>query len=291
MTILRTVAIFLVALKATAAQHCSTTSVPPVIDISPLYSGGLARKETVVAIGEACRQWGFFSVSNHGLPADVLSDFVQMMKLFFAMPLVEKKKVSRAVDNSRGYADDELTKQRRDLKEVFDCGHEPHPDLPATHELNVVMDGFNQWPASPPAFEAVVKRYYHAAGVVGEVLMGAIAESLGLPEDHFAADMKNHTSFLRLNHYPESMSAVLSSSDSVAGGGGVGGAPLSALGVGRHTDAGALTLLLQDAVAGLEVYSGTKEDAHDGEWVGVDPVQGALTINIGPLTNPLLPSS
>ena len=32
---------------------------------------------------------------------------------------------------------------------------------------------------------------------------------------------------------------------------------------------------------GLEVYSGSKEDAGDGEWVPVDPVSGALTINAG----------
>jgi len=30
-----------------------------------------------------------------------------------------------------------------------------------------------------------------------------------------------------------------------------------------------------------QVYSGTKEDNHDGEWVPVIPVPGALTINTG----------
>ena len=34
-------------------------------------------------------------------------------------------------------------------------------------------------------------------------------------------------------------------------------------------------------VAGLEVYSGTKQDRNDGQWVGVEPVAGAMTINIG----------
>ncbi len=29
------------------------------------------------------------------------------------------------------------------------------------------------------------------------------------------------------------------------------------------------------------MYSGTKEDNHDGEWVPVIPVPGALTINTG----------
>ena len=50
----------------------------------------------------------------------------------------------------------------------------------------------------------------------------------------------------------------------------------------RHTDAGVLTILLQDnAHSALQVYSGSKEDFGDGEWVNVDPVPGALTVNIG----------
>jgi isopenicillin N synthase-like dioxygenase len=41
------------------------------------------------------------------------------------------------------------------------------------------------------------------------------------------------------------------------------------LGVSRHTDAGLLTILYQDEnykEVGLEVYTGSKQDAGDGEW-------------------------
>ena len=46
------------------------------------------------------------------------------------------------------------------------------------------------------------------------------------------------------------------------------------LGVNRHTDAGALTLLYQDDVASLQVL-------HDGAWVLVEPSAGALVVNLG----------
>jgi hypothetical protein len=46
------------------------------------------------------------------------------------------------------------------------------------------------------------------------------------------------------------------------------------LGVNHHTDAGALTLLLQDDEAGLEVE-------HEGRWHLVEPRRDALVINIG----------
>ena len=46
------------------------------------------------------------------------------------------------------------------------------------------------------------------------------------------------------------------------------------MGVHHHTDAGALTLLLQEDVGGLQVCL-------NNQWIPVDPVVGALVINIG----------
>ncbi len=42
----------------------------------------------------------------------------------------------------------------------------------------------------------------------------------------------------------------------------------------HHTDSGALTVLPQDEVGGLQV-------AHDGDWVDVEPITGALVVNTG----------
>ena len=49
-------------------------------------------------------------------------------------------------------------------------------------------------------------------------------------------------------------------------------------GVGAHTDFGAITLLLQDAVGGLEVL-----DKRTETWHTVPPVEGAFIVNIGDL--------
>ncbi|CAI0417981.1 unnamed protein product [Linum tenue] len=48
------------------------------------------------------------------------------------------------------------------------------------------------------------------------------------------------------------------------------------VGIASHTDPGALTLLLQDQVGGLQVKFGE-------QWVDVVPVRGALVVNIGDL--------
>jgi isopenicillin N synthase-like dioxygenase len=51
-------------------------------------------------------------------------------------------------------------------------------------------------------------------------------------------------------------------------------APDEHLGISHHTDAGALTVLLTDDQAGLQFE-------HDGAWQTVEPLPGALTVNIG----------
>ncbi|KAJ7967413.1 2-oxoglutarate and fe-dependent oxygenase-like protein [Quillaja saponaria] len=89
-------------------------------------------------------------------------------------------------------------------------------------------------------------------------LMELIALSLNLPAKRFVELLEDHGSYARLNHYPPCPSPDL------------------ALGVGRHKDGVALTILAQDDVGGLEV-----KRKSDGEWVLVKPTPDSYIINVG----------
>lgn len=90
-------------------------------------------------------------------------------------------------------------------------------------------------------------------------LLELISLSLGLPPDRFHSYFKEQqTSFMRLNHYPPCPDPTL------------------ALGVGPHKDGGALTVLAQDGVGGLQVRR-----TSDGQWIPVKPVPDAYIINLG----------
>lgn len=57
--------------------------------------------------------------------------------------------------------------------------------------------------------------------------------------------------------------------------------PELTVGVGRHSDVGAITVLLQDGIGGLYVKVDQQNRADKGEWLEIPPIPGALVINIG----------
>lgn len=102
------------------------------------------------------------------------------------------------------------------------------------------------------------EEYCRAVEKLSFMLLEIISLSLDLPAKRFNDFFKNQTSFVRLNHYPPCPS------------------PHLALGVSRHKDAVALTVLAQDDVGGLEVKRKT-----DGEWIRVKPIPDSFIVNIG----------
>ncbi|KAL0365442.1 UNVERIFIED_CONTAM: putative 2-oxoglutarate-dependent dioxygenase [Sesamum angustifolium] len=239
----------------------------PLIDLSPVNSpesdaDALAR--LVAEIGDACKNWGFFQVINHGVPSHIRERIELASKEFFALPKEEKKKVSRNEINLFGYSDFEITKSVRDWKEVFDCTIENPTviyasDEPDDEELKELT---NQWPEYPPELRQVevCEVYAEEMQKLTYKLLALIASSLGLPKDRLHGFFKNQTSFMRLNYYPACP------------------APQLALGLGRHKDAGAMTILAQDDVGGLEV-----KRKSDGEWIFVKPTPDAYIVNVGDL--------
>eukprot|EP00250_Pteridium_aquilinum_P019066 c24276_g2_i1 orf=30-1277(+) len=238
----------------------------PVIDLALLQQDSpvdkAALKTLIAEVGRACQDWGFFQVINHGIPLMLIQNLKEGAKAFFELPLEQKLHVKRTFENVLGYNDGELTKNVRDWKEVFDIGAAGCVELPADilgddHHTHITL---NQWPSSMPHLREVCEAYISAAKKLASTVLHLITQSLGLPPNHFDEQfLPSRTSRLRLNHYP------------------VCPAPELALGVSRHKDVGALTVLLQDDVGGLEVKR------KDGEWIRVKPDPTALVINVGDL--------
>ncbi len=71
------------------------------------------------SLDKACRDHGFFLLKNHGMQEEI-DDMWRMSEWFFNQPREDKLKIIRTETIPLGYYDREMTKQKRDLKEVFD---------------------------------------------------------------------------------------------------------------------------------------------------------------------------
>jgi isopenicillin N synthase-like dioxygenase len=229
--------------------------------IVPLIDLAAPEPEVARAIALACEDWGFFQIVGHGVNAAVTDAVMDQARAFFARPKTDKRALSRTARNPWGYYDRELTKNLRDKKEIFDIG----PDTPVGG-ADDLWAARTPWPPDGEAFRNAVLAYIDACEALSKRLLGLVLLGLGVDRSGLdAAFAPASTSFLRLNHYPVS-DPLEDTAEAAAAG--------ADLGIHHHTDAGALTVLLQDDVDGLQVW-------RDHAWRAVAPTRGALVVNIG----------
>lgn len=240
------------------------TATLPVIDLGPLDAGDPAALPTVAAeIRRAAESVGFFYIANHGIDPAVQRRAQSAARAFFDLPQANKREVA-VNQRNRGFM---AMGQCRlpgatttDLKEVFFWGPEAAADDPAVRAGKPLV-GPNNWPAFMPGLEAAVWPYYEAVMARGDLLLRAIAVSLGLTPDFFASRYRKPLARGQLVFYPPQPDERR----------------IANFGAAPHCDFGCITLLLQDHNGGLEVCS------PDGRWIAAAPMADTLVVNIGDL--------
>lgn len=237
----------------------------PTVDISDLDEKALRE------IDLACRDHGFFNLIGHELD-DLIDEVQSQAKLFFDAPSEVKDEVRKKEHEAFGYYDREITKKKRDLKEVFDYQRETTPintlggmtkaDLWLTNHENRLAE------YQLENFESTLKSFFTAQTALAEKVMGVLCQALG--ED--ASKLNDlygdaHTSAARLNYYPDQDPVPLSQRDDLA--------MLGELALGEHTDPNGVTLLYQDAAGGLQAFSDSEG------WIDIPPLKHSFVVNIG----------
>ena len=268
---------------AAAASSAAADGVP-VIDLGQVVAAADvaaldASLPAVAQIRDACATWGFFQVVNHGVTPEALARFDDAMVRFFGAPGAVKEAVRRTETNSKGWYDDELTKQRVDWKEGYDVGaQEGSLDRAG-------LDGYNQWPhestTTTPSclgFERTIREWFALMEGLAARLTGCMALGLGMEPTYFAREFDGcHSSYLRLNHYPPcpelAPGAETSRPDASVWDDSSG--EVDPWAISHHTDAGAVTVLHQTQVQSLQVFR-----PDHGQWYDVAPQPGAFVINV-----------
>ncbi|HTN99879.1 MAG TPA: 2-oxoglutarate and iron-dependent oxygenase domain-containing protein, partial [Microthrixaceae bacterium] len=233
--------------------------VIPLIDVAPLVDGS---DVALVAsqIDAACRRYGFFTITGHGIAPELRETLERRSREFFALDQTEKSKIAMRHGGRawRGWfgVGEELTSGVADMKEGVYFGTELSADDPRVR-AGTLLHGANLWPQRPAEFRDAVLHWMEAMDRLSAALMRGIAVGLGLNQGYFERDMTAHPTILfRAFRYP----AVPTNR--------------SKWGVGEHTDYGLLTILAQDDSGGLQVRTA------DG-WVDVPPDPNVLVCNIG----------
>ncbi len=228
----------------------------PVIDLSgPMVT-------TAAAIERACRDSGFFYVTGHGVPPALLTRMDAAAREFFALPEAVKAEIAMEYGGRawRGFfpVGAELTSGRPDRKEGIYFGTEdPSSERP--------LQGRNLFPTAVPALRDTVLDYLDRLSATAQDVLRAVAVSLGLDPEYFAAGYtRNPTVLFRIFHYPPTPPD----------------AGVDDWGVGEHTDYGLLTLLAQDDNGGLAVRTSRG-------WIEAPPLPGTFVCNIGDMLDRL----
>ena len=256
------------------AAAATRDSSVPVIDLSKGTD-----EEIAEALWNAATTVGFFTVTGHGIPKELIDSAFEASARFFALSQEEKETQSPFARNlNSGY---EFMTQVRPSTGTND----QKESLQITAREGS-MDG--RWPTSTPShnFRHVVESLTKEAhGLAGRLL--DLIEPRATPNVEPRTLSKSHTLWagdgqctLRMLHYPPMDADTTRELTTPDADGRVFWR------AGPHTDWCNLTLLFQrTGQAGLECCSNprdmSKGDGGGVRWTPVDPVEGGIAVNIG----------
>ncbi|KAF5450337.1 hypothetical protein F2P56_030697 [Juglans regia] len=221
------------------------TELVPAIDLTGVESG--PRRAVIIdRIRRAASTSGFFQIINHGVPLGVLDRTMAAIRSFHEQPTETKARFyTRDVGTGVSY-----------LSNV-DLYHSKAASWRDTIQIRLGPKMADEEEV-PEICRSEVMEWDREIKRLGELLMGLLCEGLGVDSGRLK-NMSCLEGRVMVGHYypycPQ---------------------PDLTVGLAYHTDPGVLTVVQQDHIGGLQVRYG-------GGWVDVNPIPGALVINIGDL--------
>ncbi len=234
----------------------------PVIDLSGLFTGDAEDKARVAAeLGQAARGSGFFYITGHGVPQDLIDAMFAASREFHERPRGYKMRYwCGFTTNHRGYVPFEENgvdfPRSINFNEAWDMSYEAPADHP-DHLAGWRMTGPNVWP-DIPGWKDTVSTYYETIFGLGLRLLDGLALELGVETEELTRHITYPTSQLRMLRYIENDMP----------------ATKEMVGIAAHSDFECFTILLQGG-PGLQVMNS------DDVWIEAPPIPGCFIVNIG----------
>ncbi|KAK1620206.1 hypothetical protein QYE76_025723 [Lolium multiflorum] len=216
----------------------------PVINMEKLETE--ERGAAMEVIRDACENWGFFELLNHGISHELMDEVERVSKAHYENIREDKFKefAARTLEAGEKGAD----VRDVDWESTFFVRHLPASNLADLPDLD---DHYRQ----------VMKEFASEIEKLAERVLDLLCENLGLEKGYlkraFAGSQGAPTFGTKVSSYPPCPRPDLVD------------------GLRAHTDAGGVILLFQDdQVSGLQLLK-------DSSWVDVPPMRHAIVVNIG----------
>lgn len=214
----------------------------PIINMEKL--NGEERASTMEKIKDACENWGFFEVLNHGISIELMDKLEKLTKEHYKKCMEQRFKEMVA---NKGLEGVKVEVDDVDWESTFHVRHLPVSNL---SEIPDLEDDYRK----------TLKEFVEKLETLAEELLDLLCENLGLEKGYLKKAFygsKGPTFGTKCSNYPPCPQPDLIK------------------GLRAHTDAGGIILLFQDdKVSGLQLLK-------DGEWVDVPPMKHSIVINIG----------
>ncbi|XP_058081148.1 1-aminocyclopropane-1-carboxylate oxidase-like [Magnolia sinica] len=214
----------------------------PVINMEKLE--GEERALTMDLINDACENWGFFELVNHGISPELMDEVEKLTKEHYRKCMEQRFKESMAIKALEG-ADASINDM--DWESTFHIRHLPDSNMSEIPDLS-------------DEYRKTMKEFVVKLEKLAEELLDLLCENLGLEKGYLKkafCGTKGPTFGTKVSNYPPCPRPELIK------------------GLRAHTDAGGIILLFQDdRVSGLQLLK-------DGQWIDVPPMHHSIVINLG----------
>ncbi|OWM73025.1 protein SRG1-like isoform X2 [Punica granatum] len=219
----------------------------PVINLQKLSSGDSIDSE-LQRLHHACKEWGFFQLINHGMSDSLLEDVKSGILEFFNLPMDQKKKFWQVPGELEGFGQAFVVSEQQKL-EWADAFH--------MITLPTYLRKPHLFPKLPQPFRDTLETYSAETKNLAVRILNLMAKALGMEAKEIDDLFIDGWQGMRMNYYPPCPQPEL------------------VMGLNPHSDADALTLLLQvNEIEGLQIRK-------DGMWVPVKTLPNAFVVNIG----------
>lgn len=225
----------------------NTTSLQqvPVIDLSKLLCEDATELEK---LDQACKEWGFFQLINHGVNPSLVENVKIGVQEFLSLPVEEKKKLRQTPEDMQGFGQLFVVSKNQKLEWA---------DLFYTTTLPSYARNTRLFPNIPQPFRDNLETYCLELQNVCITIIKHMAKALKVEPNEILELFEDGGQEMRMNYYPPCPQ------------------PENVIGLNPHSDAGALTILLQaNDIEGLQIRK-------DGQWISVKPLTNAFVINVG----------